>query len=122
MASAVSMSWWGLLAILLAGCFVGWLLANVRITGALKISMARGEARTGKFEIRTVRIMQLRCQCGAVWKFRDGAAHSDPAYLPYPKGQSFTCPACGRAASLKVEHPLENDAISEVASDLKRLN
>ncbi len=95
-----------------AGIVVGWMLANVTRTretiqlsalppGTDQSSGARRFAKT------KVRIMELKCKCGSVLKFRDPV---EPGYEPYPSGDSFICSVCGKVYDLRQIHNLEKGA------------
>jgi hypothetical protein len=42
----------------------------------------------------------VKCQCGAIYKFGEGVATSISDFKPFPKGDTFTCSACGRSINL----------------------
>ncbi len=101
-----------LVVIFVAGLVVGWLLAAVRIRGRVSFSIqptAEGAPGIVTKSV-TVRTMELRCLCGSVWKFRDAAGPPKPAYEPYPSGDTYSCPNCGRAIDLKQIRKLEGEA------------
>ena len=88
--------------VFVAGILVGWVLANVMrtketILSALPLGtdLSSGARRFGKTKVR---IMELKCQCGMMLKFRDPV---EPGYEPYPSGDSFTCSSCGKVYDLK---------------------
>ncbi len=88
--------------VFVAGIVVGWILANVMRTRETILSalppgtdLGTGARRLGKTKIR---IMELKCQCGTMLKFRDPV---EPGYEPYPSGDSFTCSGCGKVFDLR---------------------
>lgn len=97
--------------VFIAGVVVGWILANVMRTRETIVSalppgtdLGTGARRFGKTKIR---IMELKCKCGTMLKFRDPVA---PGYEPYPSGDSFTCSGCGKVYDLKEMRNLEKGA------------
>ena len=117
-----------LVAVLVAGIAIGWLFSKVRFGGSIRVSttLPGASPRTGirtrwvvEKRKQTSRTMELKCTCGSVWKFHDPAgpadamATSEPGSLPFPIGDSFSCPNCGRAIDLRPIHNLENDALSQ---------
>jgi len=100
-AASLTPSWLWVAGAFLGGCFVGWYLAVKLGRSAIKfaLSPARGE-KPSLVTIMT-RTLELKCECGAVHKFREGAASTEADFKPYPKGDSYICPICGRATDLK---------------------
>ena len=97
--------------VFVAGIVVGWILAKVMrtretILSALPLGtdLGTGARLLGKTKIR---IMELKCQCGTMLKFRDPV---EPGYEPYPSGDSFTCSSCGKVYDLKEMCNLEKGA------------
>ena len=95
------------------GIVVGWILANAMrtrdtILAALPpgTDLGTGAGRFGKTKIR---VMELKCQCGTMLKFRDPVA---PGFEPYPTGDSFTCSSCGKVYNLKEMRNLATGAQS----------
>ncbi|MGA9720960.1 MAG: hypothetical protein WBQ86_00775 [Candidatus Binatus sp.] len=80
-----------------AGIFVGWVLANVTRTKE-EILSALPPGTDLSSGARKVRIMELKCKCGSMLKFRDPV---EPGYQPYPSGDSFSCSDCGKVYDLK---------------------
>ena len=95
-----------------AGIVVGWMLANVTRTretiqlaaSAPGTDLGAGARRIAKTKVR---VMELKCKCGSVLKFRDPL---EPGYQPYPSGDSFTCSGCGKVYDLREIHNLEKGA------------
>jgi hypothetical protein len=94
-----------------AGIFVGWVLANVTRTKETILSVlppgtdvSTGVSRVARTKVR---IMELKCKCGSVLKFRDPV---EPGYQPYPSGDSFSCSDCGKVYDLKEIRKLEKGA------------
>ena len=86
----------------LAGIAVGWLLATVRVKGRINVSLEPPGSSTGTQGLVTTktsktRMMEIKCACGSLMKFRDPV---EPGYQPYPTGDSVTCPNCGRSKDL----------------------
>ena len=65
----------------------------------------RRRARLGKTKIR---IMELKCKCGTMLKFRSSRYLGDGKL--YPTGDSFTCSSCGKVYDLKEMRNLEKGA------------
>lgn len=100
--------------VFVAGIVVGWILANVmRTKDTILAALPPGTDLTAGAGLRLgktkVRIMELKCKCGSVLKFRDPVA---PGYQPYPTGDSFTCPDCGKDYNLGEMRNLEKGAQS----------
>jgi len=94
----------GLVLVFVVGLVVGWLLGRVRLQGAVNVSLqgtgaGAGSSRTFSFA-KTVRILTLKCQCGATWRFHETSGHPDQGSQPMPSGDAFTCPNCGRSMDL----------------------
>lgn len=95
--------------VFVAGIVIGWILANVMRTRDTILSAlppgtdlgAGSGLRIGKTKIR---IMELKCKCGTMLKFRDPVA---PGYEPYPSGDSFACSNCGKVYNLAEMRNLE---------------
>jgi len=99
--------------VFIAGVVIGWILANVTRTKETILSalppgtdLSTGARRFGKTKVR---IMELKCKCGTMLKFRDPVA---PGYEPYPTGDSFTCSSCGKVYNLAEMRNLEKGAQS----------
>ena len=111
MGSSIAVSGPLLGMVFVAGIVVGWILANVMrtrdtILAALPpgTDLSSGAGRIGKTKVR---IMELKCKCGSVLKFRDPV---EPGYQPYPSGDSFSCSDCGKVYDLREIHKLEKGA------------
>jgi hypothetical protein len=97
-----------------AGIVIGWILANVMRTRDTILSAlppgtdlgAGAGLRLGKTKVR---IMELKCKCGTMLKFRDPVA---PGYEPYPSGDSFSCSSCGKVYNLAEMRSLATGAQS----------
>lgn len=94
-----------------AGIFLGWMLANVTRTKETILSalppgtdLSTGAGRVG---MKKVRVMELKCKCGSMLKFRDPV---EPGYEPYPSGDSFSCSSCGKVYDLRQIRKLEKGA------------
>lgn len=111
MGSSIAVSGPLLGMVFVAGVVIGWILANVMRTKETILSALPGTdlgtgagLRIGKTKIR---VMELKCKCGAMLKFRDPVA---PGYEPYPTGDSFACSNCGKVYDLKEMRNLERGA------------
>jgi hypothetical protein len=96
--------------VFVAGIAVGYLLATLRRTRTIRLSSLPSGVDSGaggKRRLIKTRTMELKCKCGALWKFRDPA---EPGYEPFPSGDSFTCPGCGKIKDLREIHKLERKA------------
>jgi hypothetical protein len=96
----------------LAGIVLGWMLANVtRTRDTIQLAALPPETDLGagvrRIAKTKVRVMELKCKCGSVLKFRDPV---EPGYQPYPSGDSFTCSGCGKVYDLGEIHNLEKGA------------
>jgi hypothetical protein len=95
--------------VFVAGIFVGWTLAKVTRTkemiqasGVLSgTDLSTGALRAARTKVR---IMELKCKCGSMLKFRDPV---EPGYEPYPSGDSFSCSSCGKVYDLGEIRKLE---------------
>jgi hypothetical protein len=56
------------------------------------------------------RILEVKCQCGAIYKFGEGAAAWSFDFKPFPKGDTFTCPTCGRNINIQDARNLAQQA------------
>ena len=100
------------IALVVAGIGVGWALATRRSKKALMRDFmsqaATGSVASGGRPAKVaVRTMEMKCGCGSVSKFRDPV---EPGYLPFPDGDSFACPNCGRVRKLNEINRLVRDA------------
>ena len=86
----------------LVGVAVGWLVGRFQAPGAA----SRSDISFVKS--KTIRTMNLKCQCGATFQFRETSGHADPGSQPFPTGDSFTCPKCGKSIDLTEERRLES--------------
>jgi hypothetical protein len=90
-----------LIFIFAAGFAVGWMWSRTRIRDSTKPSMSPSAFDGPKVESKkSVRLLELKCQCGETLKFRDPPDSSQPEFLPYPESDFVTCPKCGRAKNL----------------------
>jgi hypothetical protein len=102
------------------GFAAGWLFSRVRVKGAINVSVLPPGATSGlgsslitSKTIRT-RALNLKCQCGETWQFRETSGHADAGSLPFPTGDSFTCPKCGKSIDLSQERKLEAEAMAKL--------
>lgn len=113
MQSPVPLTWWGVVGIIGAGFLVGWFVANSRSQDSANPqswSPASPEIRTPT-RPRSERILQVKCQCGAIWKFHDSSRGSAPGEQPLPTGDSYTCPQCGKTIDLAQARKLMAEAL-----------
>lgn len=100
-----------LLLIFLGGLAVGWFLGRVRLQTKFNISFQKpGQASASSpvFAVaKTVQTLNLKCQCGATWRFHETSGHADQGSQPMPTGDSFTCPKCGRNIDLRELHKIQ---------------
>jgi len=103
-----------------AGLAVGWFAATarVRLGGSMRVSSVPQGTTPGihtswSSEVAKAtakaRTMELRCQCGSVWKFRDPP---EPGFEPFPPGNSFSCPKCGHVTDFERIRKLVQDVQS----------
>ena len=116
MGANINLSGFAVLLIFLLGVLVGWILAKLRAGAVLKIGLSSGSLGPATFKItRTaVRNMTLRCQCGAIWNFREGSGPFPPGTQPMPTGDSFVCPKCGKSIDLTLERQVEAEALAHL--------
>lgn len=79
-----------------------------RILRPTKINLAGSFMPHSRFGVNRVKILKVKCQCGEQLEFRDPPDPSYPDALPFPTGDSVTCPKCGRAfdlAAVRAEGP-----------------
>jgi hypothetical protein len=85
------------------GFAAGWIVGRFQARGAASpsdVSFVRS---------KTIRTMDLKCQCGATFRFRETSGRADPGSQPFPTGDSFTCPKCGKTIDLTEERRLESE-------------
>jgi hypothetical protein len=73
-----------------------------------KIDLVRTFMPNSSFGAKRIKILKVKCQCGEELEFRDPADPSHPDALPFPTGDSVTCPKCGCAfdlAGVRAEEP-----------------
>ncbi len=120
MDSTVTLPWIAVLGIFLAGGLVGW-FASGKVSARMSVGV-RPElpGDPGKPSIRfqrtRTRTMVLKCQCGAIWHFREGSGPLPTGTEPIPAGDSYICKQCGRSIDLKQERQLEADALRDLGS------
>ena len=117
MNSLVTVSWRALVGIFAAGFVTGWLAAKTRLRGSLGVSFSPAETSqmgASFVKTKTVRTLELKCQCGAVFKFREAGGLLPSGFQPFPAGDSFTCPNCGKVTDLNQLRKIEQDAEAEL--------
>lgn len=118
MDSTVTLPWIAVLAIFLAGALVGWFASgklSARVSVGVRPGLTGDPGRTGiHFQTTRTRMIVLKCQCGAIWRFREGIGPLPPSTEPFPTGDSYICKQCGRSIDLKQERQVEADALRDV--------
>jgi hypothetical protein len=111
MNSQITLSGLEVAGIFLAGLVAGWLIATLRVNGNLRFSfLPQGKARPF-LATKTTRTLELKCACGSLWKFRDTPGLLAPGFQPYPTGDSYSCPKCGKVTDLNEIRKLAGDAM-----------
>ena len=105
MGPTYSVSTLTLIFVFAAGAAVGRLFRPTRIDLARSFMTSFGAKR--------VKILKVKCQCGEELEFRDPPDPSHRA-LPFPAGDSVTCPKCGRTFDLA---GVRADGPKEIPSD-----
>ncbi len=120
MDSTVTLPWVAVLIIFVAGALVGWFASgkvSTRVSVGMRPDLAGDPARPGiRFQTTRTRTVVLKCQCGAMWHFREGSGPLPPGTEPFPTGDSYICKNCGRSIDLKQERQLEADAFRDLGS------
>jgi hypothetical protein len=120
MDSTVTLPWIAVLLIFLAGALVGWFAsgkASARVSVGVRPDLPGDLGRSGiRFQTTRTRTIVLKCQCGAIWHFREGSDPLPPGTEPIPAGDSYICKQCGRSIDLKQERQLEADALRDIGS------
>lgn len=126
MNSPVTMSMAAVVMIFLAGMIVGWFLATIRKKAVINMSgpanpvkqekeqellstLAAGASKLYgiKTTTKTFRALNLKCECGNVAKFSDHPG-LPPGTEPFPSGDTYTCPKCGKTQNLAdLQHLIE---------------
>ncbi|HEY4741473.1 MAG TPA: hypothetical protein VIH76_12835 [Candidatus Acidoferrales bacterium] len=108
MGPTYSVSPFTLVLIFAAGVAVG------RLFRPTKIDLVRTLMPSSSFGAKRIKILKVKCQCGEELEFRDPPDPSHPDYLPFPAGNSVTCPKCGRTFDLA---GVRADGPKEIPSD-----
>jgi len=110
MQQTITISVLGLALVFPVGFVAGWLLGRIHMKGTFNISLQKPGVTSGSrpaFAVaKTVQTLNLKCQCGATWKFHETSGHPDEGSQPMPAGDAFTCPSCGRSIDLRELHKL----------------
>lgn len=104
--------------VFMAGIAVGWLLANLRrnkegvqeaLQAAAQLSSlpAGTGLKLGTRGVTKTRVMEVKCTCGSLLKFRDPVADG---YQPFPSGDQFACSSCGKTYDLQEIRKLKSGA------------
>jgi len=112
----VTISVWGLVALFLLGCVVGYLFRYMLPLTRMGISIQKldqnSSARPTFAFAKTVKSLSLRCQCGTTWRFHETGGHPDQGSEPMPEGDSFVCKNCGRSIDLREIRKAQSEALS----------
>src|ERR1700733_10825411 len=103
-----SVSPFTLVLIFAAGVAVG------RLFRPTQIDLVPTLMPNSSFGAKRIKILKVKCQCGEELEFRDPPDPSHPDYLPFPAGNSVTCPKCGRTFDLA---GVRADGPKEIPSD-----
>jgi hypothetical protein len=119
MGATVTLSWLAVFGVFLSGFALGWVVAKLPVGGTIKVRLSPNLAPgtvPGNINITksVVRRLTLKCQCGANWDFAEGSDALAPGTRPFPTGDTFECPSCGRSIDLKVERQLEAKALANL--------
>ncbi len=120
MDSTVTLPWIAVFVIFLAGALVGWFASgklSARVSVGVRPELQGGLGKPGiHFQTTRTRTIVLKCQCGAIWHFREGSGPFPPGTEPIPAGDSYICKQCGRSIDLKQERQLEADVLRDLNS------
>jgi hypothetical protein len=111
MDSQITLSELELAGIFFAGLFAGWLIATLRVSGNLRFSFQPPGKVSPFLATKKTRTLELKCACGSISKFRDTQGPLPPGFQPYPTGDSYSCPKCGKVADLNEIRRLAGDAM-----------
>ena len=111
MDSQITVSGPELVGIFFAGLIVGWFIATLRVRGNIRFSFLPSGKVTPFLATKTTRTLELKCDCGSTWKFRDTAGPLAPGFQPYPTGDSYACPKCGKVTDLNEIRRLAGNAM-----------
>ena len=110
--------WLWVLGAYVGGCFTGWVLASKSKPSEYELMPSANESTRPSRTIRRVRskVLEVRCKCGATHKFAEGAAALGPDFKPFPQGDTFTCPDCGRDFNLQEARKLAEQAGADIGA------
>jgi len=101
------------LLVFFLGLLLGWTIGRWRFRFSVSLEKPGDPASHTRWVVETnVRKLELKCECGAVAKFRDPLGSPNEGFQLYPPGDSYTCSQCGRSIDLKQVRSLESDARS----------
>lgn len=118
MVASVALTGPVLLGIFLAGLAIGWIAGKTRVWGGINVQLSgqnlAPEMTPGGIKISksVMRRLTLKCQCGSEWHFAEGSGTLPADAKPFPTGDTFECPNCGRGIDLKAERKLEAETLS----------
>jgi hypothetical protein len=99
-------TWGWVAAALLVGILLGWFFGFIHRLkfkiniNAIPPSAGGLSANRSFFSAKFTRVLNLKCKCGAEYKFREDAIPGRE-HEPFPAGGTFTCPQCGNVTDLK---------------------
>jgi hypothetical protein len=105
--------------VFLSGIAIGWIAAKAGVGGTINVGLSsqlpQGTMPGGiTIANSMVRKLTLQCLCGAKWNFAEGSGALPLGNNPFPTGDSFECPSCGRSIDLKAERQLEAEALARL--------
>lgn len=100
-----------LVAVFLVGFLVGRKTSNIKVSASVDLANSPSQGSPSRLVVtKVVRKMEIKCKCGAIYKFAGGAGPLPSGYEPMPTGDSFVCPKCGNQNDLTAARDLLKDA------------
>lgn len=101
-----------LVVVFLVGFFVGRRTSNIKVSASVDLEPSPALGGTPRLSVQTkvIRKMEIKCKCGAIYKFAGGAGPLLSGCEPMPTGDSFICPKCGNQNDLTAARDLLRDA------------
>ena len=113
-----TVTWLGFIGAFIAGFLVGWLTATVRLRGKVQLTLSPVDTPSlGNKSLvikKVVGLMELKCNCGAAWKFYDASYPSAPGSLLYHWEDSYTCPNCGKATDIREIRKIQEETLAQI--------